>query len=123
VAIPFGRQKLIGIITEKIAPDVPLDSRFQLKAIFELLDDDAILDDKVLTLLTWSAQYYQFPIGEVMQAALPALLRQGKPLDILAHIWKIKPCEDAESKLKRSQKQFEAYQILKLHPLERPKIF
>ncbi|MCU4358595.1 primosomal protein N' [Acinetobacter ursingii] len=116
VAIPFGRQKLIGIITEKIAPDIPLDSRFQLKAIFELLDDDAILDDKVLTLLTWSAQYYQFPIGEVMQAALPALLRQGKPLDILAHIWKIKPCEDAESKLKRSQKQFEAYQILKLHP-------
>ncbi|MBJ9984163.1 primosomal protein N' [Acinetobacter sp. S40] len=116
VAISFGRQKLIGIIIEKISPDTPLDPRFQLKAISELLDDDAILDEKVLTLLTWSAQYYQFPIGEVIPAALPALLRQGKALDILAHIWKIKPCDDAEAKLKRSQKQFEAYQILKLHP-------
>jgi primosomal protein N' (replication factor Y) len=53
--------------------------------------------------LTWSAQYYQFPIGEVMQTALPALLRQGKPMDILFHLWKIIPCDNAEALLKRSK--------------------
>lgn len=116
VAVSFGRQKLIALIVEKIQPDVALDPRFQLKYIDKLLDDHAILDDKVLTLLTWAAQYYQFPLGEVMQAALPALLRQGKPLNVLAHTWKIIAAENAVEKLKRSAKQLEAYQILKLHP-------
>ena len=48
VAISFGRQNLIGIIVEKIALDAPVDSSFKLKAITELLDDHAILDEKVL---------------------------------------------------------------------------
>ncbi|EPF6152211.1 primosomal protein N' [Acinetobacter baumannii] len=116
VAISFGRQNLIGIITEKVDPQESFTGHFQLKAISELLDDEPILDEQVLNLLTWSAQYYQFPIGEVMQSALPALLRQGKPMDVLFHLWKIIPCDNAEALLKRSIKQQDAYQILKLHP-------
>ncbi|MDC5114922.1 primosomal protein N' [Acinetobacter baumannii] len=116
VAISFGRQNLIGIITEKVDPQETFTGNFQLKAISELLDDEPILDEQVLNLLTWSAQYYQFPIGEVMQTALPALLRQGKPMDVLFHLWKIIPCDNAEALLKRSIKQQDAYQILKLHP-------
>ncbi|EPF6239243.1 primosomal protein N' [Acinetobacter baumannii] len=116
VAISFGRQNLIGIITEKVDPQQSFTGNFQLKAISELLDDEPILDEQVLNLLTWSAQYYQFPIGEVMQTALPTLLRQGKPMDVLFHLWKIIPCDNAEALLKRSIKQQDAYQILKLHP-------
>ncbi|OUC60348.1 primosomal protein N` [Acinetobacter seifertii] len=116
VAISFGRQNLIGIITEKVDPQESFTGTFQLKAISELLDDEPILDEQVLNLLTWSAQYYQFPIGEVMQTALPALLRQGKPMDVLFHLWKIIPCDNVEALLKRSIKQQDAYQILKLHP-------
>ncbi|WP_343681745.1 primosomal protein N' [Acinetobacter baylyi] len=116
VLVSFGRQSLIGVITEKLAPDLPIDPRFQLKTIRELIDQAPILDAKVLTLLTWSAHYYQFPIGEVIQTALPSLLRQGKSQDVLTYIWKITAHPEAESKLKRSQKQYDAYQILKLHP-------
>ena len=75
VLVSFGRQTLVGMITEKLAPDLPLDPRFQLKPIQALLDQSPILDQKVLKLLTWSAQYYQFPLGEVIQTALPGLLR------------------------------------------------
>ncbi|MFE1615547.1 TonB-dependent receptor domain-containing protein [Acinetobacter baumannii] len=64
VAISFGRQNLIGIITEKVDPQESFTGNFQLKAISELLDDEPILDEQVLNLLTWSAQYYQFPIVE-----------------------------------------------------------
>ena len=71
VAVSFGRQNLVGIITEKLDPNEAFTGQFKLKAITELLDNEAILDQQVLTLLTWSAQYYQFPIGEVMQSALP----------------------------------------------------
>lgn len=116
VSVSFGRQNLIGIITEKVDPNEPFTGQFKLKAITALLDEEAILDQQVLTLLTWSAQYYQFPIGEVMQSALPALLRQGRALDILFHHWNILAHDDPESLLKRSQKQYDAYQILKLHP-------
>ena len=115
VAVSFGRQNVVGVIVEKLTDEKPLDLGFKLKAITELLDDNAILDAKVLSLLTWSAQYYQFPIGEVMHAALPSFLRQGKPYNLLARMWKLID-DHAEDKLKRSEKQQDAYKILKLHP-------
>ena len=115
VAVSFGRQNVVGVIVEKLTDEKPLDLGFKLKAITELLDDNAILDAKVLSLLTWSAQYYQFPIGEVMHAALPSFLRQGKPYNLLARMWKLID-DHAEEKLKRSEKQQDAYKILKLHP-------
>ncbi|WP_168416980.1 primosomal protein N' [Acinetobacter indicus] len=115
VLVSFGRQNLVGIIIEKLPPDHPLDPKIKLKAISELLDQQPILDQKVLTLLTWSAQYYQFPIGEVMHSALPSLLRQGRPYNLLARMWKLLD-DQAEAKLKRSEKQQEAYKVLKLHP-------
>ena len=115
VAVSFGRQNVVGVIVEKLTDEKPLDLAFKLKAITELLDDSAILDAKVLSLLTWSAQYYQFPIGEVMHAALPSFLRQGKPYNLLARMWKLID-DHAEDKLKRSEKQQDAYKILKLHP-------
>ena len=71
VAVSFGRQNLVGIITEKIDPNETFTGQFKLKAITELLDKEPILDSQLLRLLTWSAQYYQLPIGEVMQTALP----------------------------------------------------
>ena len=115
VAVSFGRQNVVGVIVEKLTDEKPLDLGFKLKAITELLDDSAILDAKVLSLLTWSAQYYQFPIGEVIHAALPSFLRQGKPYNLLARMWKLID-DHAEDKLKRSEKQQDAYKILKLHP-------
>ncbi|HQV24717.1 MAG TPA: primosomal protein N' [Acinetobacter sp.] len=116
VLVSFGRQNLVGVMTEKVDPNEAFTGQFKLKAITELLDDEPILDSQLLTLLTWSAQYYQFPIGEVMQSALPGLLRQGRALDILFHLWKITPHDDPNALLKRSQKQYDAYQVLKLHP-------
>ena len=115
VAISFGRQYLVGIIIEKVDPDESFTGQFKLKAITKLLDQEAILDPHVLTLLTWAAQYYQFPIGEVIQSGLPTLLRQGRTLDILFHLWKITAHDDPLSLLKRSKRQYDAYQVLKLH--------
>ncbi|MGB8696955.1 primosomal protein N' [Acinetobacter sp.] len=115
VLVSFGRQNLVGIIVEKLTQNTPVDPRFKLKAITELLDDEAILDSKILNLLTWSAQYYQFPIGEVFQSALPTFLRQGKPYNLLARMWKVLDL-NAEAKVTRSEKQQQAYKILKLHP-------
>lgn len=119
VSVSFGRQHVVGVIMEKLPLDHPIDPRFQLKPISELLDERAIIDEYVLNLVKWSAQYYQFPVGEVAHSALPTLLRQGKPYNLLARNWKIIE-NDAEAKLKRSLKQQDAYKILKLHPQGTP---
>lgn len=115
VLVSFGRQNLVGIVIEKLPLDTPIDPNFKLKSITELLDQQSILDSKILKLLTWSAQYYQFPLGEVLHSALPTLLRQGRPADLLSRIWKLLDAH-AEDKIKRSEKQQEAYKVLKLHP-------
>lgn len=115
VTVSFGRQNLVGIIIEKLAPDAPIAPHIKLKSITELLDDAAIFDANSLKLLTWASKYYQFPLGEVLHSALPSLLRQGRPYNLLARMWRVLDLI-AENKIKRSEKQQEAYKILKLHP-------
>ena len=111
VKVSFGRQQLIGIVTEKVALDAPLDSRFKLKAIDELLDNSPLLDAKILKLLHWSAQYYHFPLGEVLQSALPTFLRQGRAYDLSESYWKV--CDArANINLNKAKKQKIAYDTL-----------
>jgi primosomal protein N' (replication factor Y) len=75
VRVPFGRQRLIGLVTG-IAASSELPTE-RLKPILEVLDRTPIADAGVLGLLEWAAQYYHPPIGEVLASALPRALRQG----------------------------------------------
>lgn len=115
VEVPFRRQNMIGIIVEKIDASVAYTENYKLKNIKRLFDEPALLDAPTLALLKWSAQYYQYPIGEVILAALPNYLRQGRDYQILAQHWRI-TAVDAETTLSaRATKQREVYQNLKLH--------
>ncbi len=74
VKVPFGRKKVIGVVlAHKNKSDFD-----KLKSIEEVLDDIPILDTPILDFLSWSANYYHHPIGEVITAALPKNLRIGK---------------------------------------------
>jgi primosomal protein N' (replication factor Y) len=75
VRVPFGRQRLIGLVTE-IGDSSPLPTE-RLKPILEVLDPLPVADAGVLGLLVWAAQYYHHPIGEVLASALPKALRLG----------------------------------------------
>ncbi len=75
VRVPFGRQRLIGLILE--AADSSAVPAERLKPILEVLDSTPVLDAGALTLLGWAAQYYHHPIGEVLASALPRALRMG----------------------------------------------
>ncbi|MDB6106011.1 MAG: primosomal protein [Gammaproteobacteria bacterium] len=75
VRVPFGRQRLVGIVLEAASSsDLPSE---RLKPILEVLDPRPILDGAALGLLRWAADYYHHPIGEVISAALPKALRLG----------------------------------------------
>ncbi len=81
VLVPFGRQRQIGmVISHATRSEVPPD---KLRRILTTIDDDPILRDQDLWLIRFTSDYYHHPLGEVVAAALPALLRQGKPLNSL----------------------------------------
>ncbi len=76
VRVPLGNRQQIGVVVERPATtDVPAG---KLKAAAPL-DPLPVLDEPLLALLLWLADYYRHPVGEVVAGALPALLRQGQP--------------------------------------------
>ena len=77
VKVPFGRRKLVGVVTKQTHSR---PKGLMCKDVLEVLDERATIDAELLKLLLWASQYYQHPIGEVVSAALPKLLRQGKYL-------------------------------------------
>ncbi len=79
ILVPFGRQRQIGtVIAHTAKSELPLS---KLRRVLSTIDIEPVLSDQDLWLIRFTSDYYHHPIGEVVAAALPALLRQGKPLD------------------------------------------
>lgn len=78
VVVPFGRQKQIGVIMAlSNSSDLPIQ---KLRRCHALLDEVPLLSASDLGLISFTSDYYHHPIGEVVAAALPLLLRNGRPL-------------------------------------------
>jgi primosomal protein N' (replication factor Y) len=89
VRVPFGRQKLVGIVMEAAASsDLPIE---RLKPILEVLDSRPVLDTAALELLRWAAEYYHHPIGEVLSTALPKAMRMGAASEAREERWSVTP--------------------------------
>ena len=89
VRVPFGRQKLIGIVMEAAeSSDVPPE---RLKPILEVLDPRPVLDASALALLRWAAEYYHHPIGEALSTALPKAMRMGATAEAHEERWSVTP--------------------------------
>lgn len=83
VQVPFGRQKLVGILLAVVRDtDMPPD---KLKPAVAVLDEIPCLPPVLFELALWASDYYQYPVGEVLAAALPVALRDGSPLWPVEH--------------------------------------
>ena len=77
VMVPLQKRTVVGIVCGRSAQStVPMR---RLRHIIRVLDDEPILTPQVFALAQWAARYYHHPIGEVMQAAIPSLLRRDRP--------------------------------------------
>jgi primosomal protein N' (replication factor Y) len=74
--VPFGKGKKIAFLLEVVQHSEVETAK--LKQVIQILDHKPLLSSKDLRLLTWASHYYHHPMGEVMSAAFPAALRQGK---------------------------------------------
>jgi primosomal protein N' (replication factor Y) (superfamily II helicase) len=94
VRVPFGRQRLIGILVGIITHSTVATTK--LRAAIEILDERPVYDAVTFDLLRWAAEYYHHPVGEVYAAALPINLRSGQPAADTTEIWRITSLGRAE---------------------------
>ena len=78
VSVPFGARRQVGIVLRHAESSSLAAGK--LKRCSASLDESPLLSDADLRLLRFTSDYYHHPIGEVVAAALPAQLRQGKSL-------------------------------------------
>src|ERR1700704_5952438 len=67
VLVPFRQQRMSGIVVE--LHDRP--PQVKTKKILEALDLSPVLDEQLLKLGKWIADYYLAPVGEVFRTMLP----------------------------------------------------
>lgn len=118
VRVPFGRQDQIGICLDvATTTEVPED---KLRVAHEVLDAEPILPPSLFTLCQWAADYYQHPLGEVFDTALPVLLRQGESLAASGELrWRptrLGELYPLDGNLRRAPKQLDALLRLREHP-------
>jgi primosomal protein N' (replication factor Y) len=70
VLVPFRQQRLSGIVVE-LHDRPPQVKTQQIKKVIEALDLSPVLDEQLLKLGKWIADYYLAPIGEVFRTMLP----------------------------------------------------
>ncbi|MFB3062508.1 MAG: primosomal protein N', partial [Candidatus Binatia bacterium] len=71
VLVPLGKRKVTGVVFD-FAQETSLE---KVREVLTVLDDRPILDPPILKLCRWISNYYISPVGEVLSAALPPLLR------------------------------------------------
>ena len=72
VVVPFNKSKRYTAIAVRLHDEKP---DFDTKNIIEILDNQPIILPEQLRLWQWISDYYMAPLGEVMNAALPAGLK------------------------------------------------
>ncbi len=75
VLVPFGKGKTYAAMVVRIHADKPDLPDNKVREILALLDDAPVLLPSQLRLWRWIADYYMSPLGDVMNAALPAGLK------------------------------------------------
>ncbi len=78
VRVPFGRRNEIGLVLGHAAESALPAAK--IRRVNEVIDASPVVGAAELRLIRFTSDYYHHPIGEVVAAALPALLRQGKAL-------------------------------------------
>jgi primosomal protein N' (replication factor Y) len=113
VWVPFGRRRQVGVVLAHAqTSDLPAN---KMKLALQLIDDTPLLSAADLELIRFTSTYYHHPIGEVVAAALPTLLRQGRPLrpalETIA-VTEVGEAADIETLAKRAPKQAELLEFL-----------
>jgi primosomal protein N' (replication factor Y) (superfamily II helicase) len=74
VLVPLGRRRVTGYVLGALPDD---DVGYVLRPVVEVLDKEPLFYANAIPFFRWIANYYHFPIGEVIKTALPGGLTSG----------------------------------------------
>lgn len=77
VLVSLGRRKVTGYVLGPGDETAGLEGGFDIKPILELLDPEPVFPEVLIPFYRWIADYYHFPLGEVIRTALPGGLLAG----------------------------------------------
>jgi primosomal protein N' (replication factor Y) len=83
VVVPFGKGKLYTGICIRVHEEIP--QNYQAKFIEHLLDERPITTKRQHQFWEWVASYYMAPIGDVVNASLPANLKLASETKVVFH--------------------------------------
>lgn len=83
IAVPFGKSKIYTALVYAVHTQAPV--AYQAKPIYQILDEEPLVNSIQLRHWEWIAQYYMCTLGEVMRSALPsAFLLESETLVMLS---------------------------------------
>ena len=109
VLVEFRKKKVVGHIVKEVIKK----PNFYTIQISEILDEEPIFKSNDIDILFWLADYYQHPIGEVLDTFCPPTLR--KPVKRNIHSRNIQPEYKAfsnDKKVTLNKEQAESLKIL-----------
>jgi primosomal protein N' (replication factor Y) (superfamily II helicase) len=109
VLVPFGKRTVVGIIV-----DLRAETSLQhVRPLADVLDAAPVVQEHLLKLCFWMAQYYMAPLGEILRAAMPAALGQASKRRVRLLVGNDDPrLADAR---KRSPKRGKMFDLLLTH--------
>src|SRR5256712_5796338 len=73
VIVPFGRRRLTGYLLDLQEGKEPADAPYPLKPIEQVLDAEPVLDESILALTRFAADYYIASLGEMIVCPRPGM--------------------------------------------------
>ena len=113
VLVSFGPRRQVGLVLRH-ATESSL-SPGKIRRCSHVMDQEPLFTDQDLRLIRFTSNYYHHPVGEVVAAALPTILRHGKPLHPVVEMIAITDLgekTDIEALAKRAPKQVELLETL-----------
>lgn len=88
VRVPFGRKQLVGVMMGLCNDSA--HAPHKLKPVLEVYRDTPALPAELLQLLNFCSDYYHYPLGATVMAALPTRLRCTQAVQVkLASAWQL----------------------------------
>jgi primosomal protein N' (replication factor Y) len=67
VLVPFGRRRATGYVFGQSRPF----NKKEIKSVLDVLDEQPLFPPSMVPFFRWIADYYKYPVGEVVKNALP----------------------------------------------------
>lgn len=71
VYVPLGNRQVTGYVLSCVET-LPKGNIFSIRPIIDYLDDEPLFPATMVPFYRWLADYYQYPIGEIIKGALPS---------------------------------------------------